>query len=54
MMDKNTFISTCGLDISKSVAFTGHRQVEFYFNYKKLELFLQDLIENALVFFKKR
>ena len=47
MMDKKTFAKSCDLDIIKSVAFTGHRQVEFYFDYKKLELFLQDLIEKG-------
>ena len=47
MMDKKTFVESCDLDIIKSVAFTGHRQVEFDFDYKKLELFLQDLIEKG-------
>ena len=44
MMDKVSFREIVNFDIEKSVAFTGHRKVEYNFDYKKLELFLQDLI----------
>ena len=47
MMDKYSFKENCSLDIEKSVAFTGHRELEKDFDYQNLQDFIQDLIEKG-------